>query len=124
MSNVNFYYCKKCGNMVAKIKDGGGTLTCCDEPMIKLDANTTDAVQEKHVPDYKVEDGKIKVTIGSILHPSLPEHYIEWIALVTDDGIQLTYLQPGMEPKVEFAQVEHGTIYEYCNLHGLWKTDF
>lgn len=124
MSNVNFYRCETCGNFVASIKNGGGTLTCCGKPMTKLEANTTDAVQEKHVPDIKFEDGRIKVTIGSILHPSQPEHYIEWIALVTDDKVQLTYLKPGAEPKAEFEAVEHGEVYEYCNLHGLWKVEF
>jgi superoxide reductase len=124
MSKINFYRCDACGNMVAQIKNGGGTLTCCEEVMTELKANTTDASQEKHVPDVKIEAGKITVTIGSVLHPSLPEHYIEWIALVTDDKVQLTYLQPGMEPRAEFEEVEHGTVYEYCNLHGLWKKDF
>ncbi|MBH1941733.1 desulfoferrodoxin [Mobilitalea sibirica] len=124
MSKVNFYRCEICGNMVAKIKNGGGTLVCCDQPMTKLDANTTDAAQEKHVPVVVKEDGKIKATVGSVLHPSQPEHYIEWIALVTDDKVLLNYLEPGMEPKAEFEEVASGTVYEYCNLHGLWKAEF
>lgn len=124
MANVEFYRCEKCGNMVAKIKNGGGTLSCCGQAMTKLDANTTDAAQEKHVPDVVKEDGKVKVTVGSVLHPSLPEHYIEWIALVTDTRVQVAFLQPGKEPKAEFEEVEHGTVYEYCNLHGLWKVEF
>jgi len=124
MSNITFYRCEKCGNMVAMIKNGGGTLSCCGQPMTALKANTTDAAQEKHVPVVSREDGKLRVTVGSVLHPSLPEHYIEWIALVTDDKIELAYLQPGMEPKAEFAEVESGSVYEYCNIHGLWKADF
>jgi superoxide reductase len=124
MSNAIFYRCEKCGNMVAQIKDGGGTLTCCGQAMTALDANTTDASQEKHVPEVTKEDGKIKVSIGSVLHPSLPEHYIEWIALVTEDKIELVNLQPGMVPKAEFAEITSGTVYEYCNIHGLWKVEF
>lgn len=124
MADVNFFRCKHCGNMVALIKNGGGTLSCCGDEMTKLKANTSDGAKEKHVPDITKEDGKIKVTVGSVLHPSLPEHYIEWIALVTEDSIQLKYLEPGMEPKAEFEEVESGTVYEYCNLHGLWKAEF
>ena len=124
MADVNFFRCKHCGNMVALIKNGGGTLSCCGDEMTKLEANTSDGAQEKHVPVVIKEDGKIKVTVGSVLHPSLPEHYIEWIALVTGDSVQLKYLEPGMEPKAEFDEVESGTVYEYCNLHGLWKADF
>lgn len=124
MANVNIYRCDECGNIVFQIKNGGGTLTCCGKPMTLLEANTTDASLEKHVPAIVIEDGKIKVTVGSVLHPSLEEHHIEWIALVTEDKVQLTYLKPGMEPKAEFAEVDHGTVYEYCNLHGLWKKEF
>jgi Desulfoferrodoxin len=54
----------------------------------------------------------------------LPEHHIEWIALVSGDKAELKFLKPGEEPKAEFAEVESGTVYEYCNLHGLWKAEF
>lgn len=124
MSNVLFYRCEKCGNMIAKIKDGGGPLSCCGQEMKALKANTEDAAQEKHVPDVERVDGKIKATVGSVIHPSIPEHYIEWIALVTDDKAWVTKLEPGMVPTAEFPEVESGSVYEYCNLHGLWKADF
>lgn len=124
MSDVNFYRCEVCGNMVAEVKNGGGTLVCCGKTMTKLAPNTTDASQEKHVPVVTKENGKIKVTVGSVLHPSLQEHYIEWIALATEDQVQITYLKPGMEPVAEFPEVPSGTVYEYCNLHGLWKAEF
>nr|WP_243112814.1 desulfoferrodoxin family protein [Caproiciproducens sp. NJN-50] len=110
--------------MVVKIKNGGGTLVCCGQNMTKLTANSTDAAQEKHVPVVTRENGKIKVAVGSTLHPMLPEHHIEWIALVSGDRVELKYLQPGMQPVAEFKNAESGTVYEYCNLHGLWKADF
>lgn len=118
---VEFYRCELCGNMVALIKKGGGTLVCCGQNMTKLEANSTDAATEKHVPVVSREGGKIKVTVGSAPHPMLPEHHIEWIALVTDDEVELKYLKPGEEPQAEFAEVPSGTVYAYCNLHGLWK---
>lgn len=123
MANVVFYRCEICGNMVALIKNGGGTLVCCGQDMKKLEANSTDAATEKHVPVVERADGKIKVTVGSTIHPMLEAHYIEWIALDTGDRLQIAYLKPGMEPKAEFADVASGTVYEYCNLHGLWKTE-
>ena len=124
MSNIVFYRCEICGNIVILIKNGGGTLTCCGQAMTKLLPNTTDGAKEKHVPVITKENGKIKVAIGSILHPMLPEHHIEWIALDTGDKTEIVYLKPGMEPKAEFADISSGTVYEYCNLHGLWKADF
>ena len=48
MSIVDFYRCERCGNIVALIKKGGGTLTCCGQAMTKLEANSTDAAKEKH----------------------------------------------------------------------------
>ena len=124
MAAIEFYRCEKCGNIVALIQKGGGTLTCCGQPMTRLEANSTDAAQEKHVPAVTKEGGKIKVAIGSTLHPMLPEHHIEWIALVSGDTVEFRFLKPGEEPKAEFNEVESGTVYEYCNLHGLWKADF
>lgn len=124
MEKVEFYRCERCGNIVALIKKGGGTLNCCGQDMTKLEANTTDAAQEKHVPVVTREGGKLKVSVGSTLHPMLPEHHIEWIALVADGRVEFKYLNPGEEPKAEFDLAKSGSVYEYCNLHGLWKTDF
>lgn len=124
MADVEFYRCELCGNMVALIKKGGGTLVCCGQDMTKLVANSTDAATEKHVPVIAKEGGKIKVAVGSAPHPMLPEHHIEWIALVTGDQVKLKYLKPGDEPKAEFTEVPSGTVYAYCNLHGLWKAEF
>lgn len=123
MGNVVFYKCEECGNMVALIKNGGGTLVCCGQDMKKLEANTTDAATEKHVPVVVREDGKLKVTVGSVMHPMVDAHYIEWIALDTGDRLQMAYLKPGMEPIAVFPDAAAGTVYEYCNLHGLWKTE-
>ena len=67
---------------------------------------------------------KVTVSVGSVTHPMLPEHYIEWVVLVTDKGIQKKQFKPGDEPKAEFALLEGEkvvTAYEFCNLHKLWK---
>lgn len=124
MSDFEFYRCERCGNVVALLKKGGGTLTCCGQAMTKLEANSTDAAQEKHVPVVVREGGKVKVSVGSVPHPMLPEHHIEWIALVSGDKVEFRFLKPGEEAKAEFDEVASGTVYEYCNLHGLWKADF
>ena len=104
MSAVEFYRCEVCGNLVALLNKGGGTLVCCDEEMTRLNANSVDASKEKHVPDVTKEDGKIKVAVGSTLHPMIPEHYIQWIALVTATEGNQPYLKPGEEPRAEFSE--------------------
>ncbi len=124
MANTLFYRCEKCSNTMLMLKNGGGTPSCCGSTMTELKPNTTDGAKEKHVPFIIEENGKIHVAVGSTLHPSLPEHYIEWIALITGEKAEIVYLKPGMEPKAEFEGASSGAVYEYCNLHGLWKADF
>ena len=92
--------------------------------MIEMIPGTTDAAVEKHVPVVNVEGNKVSVSVGSVTHPMLPEHYIEWVVLVTDKGIQKKQFKPGDEQKAEFALLEGEkvvTAYEFCNLHKLWK---
>ena len=121
-----FYRCDHCGIIVGVVEEGGGTLICCGEPMRALEANTTDAAQEKHVPVVEVNGSLVTVTVGSVAHPMLEEHHIAWIALETDQGMQRKVLAPTGEPKAVFALtegVQPVAAYEYCNLHGLWRKE-
>lgn len=122
--DIKFFRCKHCGNIITFIKESGAPVICCGEAMTELEANSTDAATEKHVPAINKKDDKIQVTVGSVLHPMLSEHYIEWIACVSENKVEFRYLEPGTEPTAEFYDVISGTIYEYCNIHGLWKADF
>ncbi len=122
-NEVSFFRCKHCGNMVALIKAGGGTLVCCGEQMELLVPNTVDAAVEKHVPVSVRNNGSISVEVGSVAHPMVDVHYIEWIAVVGDEGIEIIYLHPGDDPKATFSDKKNAEVYEYCNIHGLWKAD-
>jgi superoxide reductase len=120
-----FYLCEICGNLAGMVVSSGVVPVCCGQPMTELVANTVEASYEKHLPAVAVEGNIVTVQVGSTLHPMVPEHYIEWIVLQTEQGVQRRSLQPGQIPKVEFALVEGDrpvAAYEYCNLHGLWKT--
>ena len=92
-----------------------------------LTPNTTDAAGEKHVPVISFPSAdEVKVEVGSIEHPSLDAHYIEFIVLVTEGGMQMKWLKPGEKPAATFKLVEGEkpvAAFEYCNLHGLWKAD-
>lgn len=124
MEEFDFYRCERCGNVVALLHRGGGTLTCCGAAMSKLVAKTGDVGMEKHVPVVKHENDKLVAVCGSVPHPMTAAHYIEWLALVSDGKVQFVYLPHEGEAKAEFADVAHGTVYAYCNIHGLWKADF
>ena len=122
-SPVSFYRCEICGNMVGLMKKGGGQLVCCGKPMTELKANTTEASTEKHIPVAARKDGKIFVEVGSVLHPMTQEHYIEWIAIVSENGTERISLSSSDEPKAVFCDKENAEVYAYCNLHGLWKSE-
>ena len=90
----------------------------------ELVANTVDAAQEKHVPVITLSGDTVTVKVGSVEHPSLDAHYIEWIILETSGGMQMKWLKPGMKPEATFRTEEKVVAaYEYCNLHGLWKAE-
>jgi len=120
---MGFYKCEICGNIVGLIKNGGGQLVCCGKNMNIIKANSTDASLEKHVPVLAKENERVVVKVGSTLHPMINEHYIEWIAVSNNDGIEIVFLSPMDEPKAEFCDKEYNEVYAYCNLHGLWKKD-
>lgn len=118
--------CMTCGNIVTVLNEGGGTITCCGSNMTELVPNTSDGAGEKHVPVVTVDGSKVSVAVGSVEHPMLDAHYIQWVALETDKGVQIKKLKPGEKPFAEFVLAEGEkavAAYEYCNLHGLWKTD-
>lgn len=126
MTMRKFFICKHCGNIVAKIHDGGGELVCCGELMQELVPNTVDAAQEKHVPVICVDGNVACVKVGSTAHPMLDAHHIQWVSLVTTEGCHSKQLAAGAEPKAEFALLPHEKplcAYEYCNLHGLWLAE-
>ncbi len=89
-----------------------------------LTPNTTDGAYEKHVPVIEQHGDHVTIKVGSIPHPMIPEHYIQWIILETATGFQKKDLTPNDKPEADFAVTEPIlAAYEYCNLHGLWKAE-
>ena len=89
-----------------------------------LTPNTTDAAGEKHVPVIEAAGDTVTIKVGSVEHPSLDAHYIEFIVLVTEGGMQMKWLKPGMKPEAVFKVTDRPVAaYEYCNLHGLWMAE-
>jgi superoxide reductase len=119
---LEVYKCEVCGNIVEVLHGGAGTLVCCGQDMVLLKANTTDAAQEKHVPVVEKTADGFKVKIGSVPHPMVAEHYIEWIEVIADGTAYRKFLNPGDAPEADFKiDATEITAREYCNVHGLWK---
>ena len=80
MTKLNqVYKCEMCGNIIEVLHTGAGELVCCNQSMKLLEENTTDAATEKHVPVIEKSGDTVTVKVGSIDHPMLDEHYIEFI---------------------------------------------
>ena len=125
MGEKKFYICEHCGNIIDIVHDAGVPMMCCGQKMTRLEPGTVEASREKHIPVVIVDGNMVKVEVGSVIHPMLPEHSILWIYLQTDQGGQLKYLEVGDEPVARFALTDEKPIaaYAYCNIHGLWKTE-
>ncbi len=124
LMSLKILRCNECGKVAVILNDSECPTKCCGEAMTVLEANTVDASQEKHVPVVVREGNKITVSVGSVEHPMIPEHYIEFIVLETKAGFRVAYLYPGDTPSADFyAEEPVIAVYAYCNLHGLWKTE-
>lgn len=121
---TKFYKCSVCGNVIVKMVDSGVPVVCCGKKMEELVANTVDASQEKHVPVVTtLEDGRLRIEVGSVHHPMMPEHYIAFIYVETDKGGIRIDLKDEPVAEVCTCGAKPLAVYEYCNLHGLWKTE-
>lgn len=117
MLPVRFYKNSRTGEVILSLEGEN------DPELSLLTANTTDAAKEKHVPEVSVDKNQVHVQVGSIAHPMLENHYITMITLITDRKAIRKNLRPGEEPKADFTLIEGEkpvSVYEYCNLHGLW----
>ena len=124
MKRGDLYRCKKCSNMLQVVREGGRDLLCCGEKMIMLNELDKDGAQEKHLPLIEVEGDRLKVSIGSTLHPMQEEHHIEWVELVAGDNYCRKYFTVGEEARRYFTRPKGKfTVRAFCNLHGLWKKE-
>jgi superoxide reductase len=125
--NKQIYRCNLCGNMVEVLHIGTGKLVCCGRKMQRLEEKLSDIGPEKHIPLVEKVDNGVKVLVGSIPHPMEENHCIEWLELITDNGVYRKVFRPGDKPEAEFklkeGDVSHIRAREYCSVHGLWKSD-
>lgn len=107
--------------------DGDVEIAINGQPAAELVAGSTDAATEKHVPAVTKEGDELKVQVGEVAHPMLDNHWITNIWVEYPDGtVDKKTLKPGQEPTAVFDVKDVNgkvTVYEYCNLHGLWKKE-
>lgn len=121
---VRFFICNHCGNIIAMVRDCGVPVQCCGENMQEIIPGTSEGAKEKHIPVYDVKGEKVKVSVGETEHPMTPEHYIDWVCIETEEGVQFKNLNPSMSPHVSFSLSEGDklkAVYAFCNQHSLWQ---
>ncbi len=123
---MRYYICKHCGNIIEFAKASGVPVMCCGQKMEELVPGTSDGAVEKHVPVITIEGNNVMVAVGSVEHPMVENHYIEWIVLETKKGSQKVNLSYTEAPKANFLLTDGDAVvaaYAYCNLHSLWKSN-
>lgn len=122
---MKIYKCDDCGAVFELVVEPTkGAI----EGLREVKAGEVDGALEKHVPVVEQDGHKLIVKVGSVAHPMTAEHYINAIWVEFEDGSYAKKaLTPDMAPEAHFCVKNKSgkvTVYEYCNLHGLWKTEF
>lgn len=121
---IKFYRCKVCGKVLVIVNDTSVPTVCCGEIMEELEPLTKEEAFEKHMPVIHQDGNIVTVKVGDQPHPMTEDHYIQWIILTTDKGIQKRFLCPNDSPQAEFILNGEESIigaYAFCNIHRLWK---
>ena len=103
MQKVSFLVCDEDKAIVELISEHKENISCNGKPMHELVPNSTNAAQEKHVPQVAVNGNTVKVDVGSVRHPMEEGHSIKWVCIHTNQGVQRKCLKEHTEPVVEFA---------------------
>ena len=117
-SNVKrmvFYVCPVCGNIIQSM--GIGAYSCCGVHLPVLEA---EAAEGEHAIHAELSDGDYYVTLD---HPMEKSHYISFICHVTADRAEFIKLYPEQNAAVRIQKRMRGTLYAFCNRHGLFQID-
>ena len=80
--------------------------------------STSNGGDSNHALNIEVVEDEYFVTIN---HPMTKEHYISFIAAISDQGIQLTKLYPEGPAQARFKIAGVRKLFAYCNRHGLFE---
>ena len=112
MLRSKFYVCPVCGNIIHSV---GESLVQCN--------GVTLVPEEPAKPDethnIKVERIEDEYYV-SVEHEMTKNHYISFIAAVSDDGIQLKKIYPESAAEARFRINGVRKFYCYCNRDGLF----
>ncbi|MGN0141122.1 MAG: helix-turn-helix domain-containing protein [Roseburia sp.] len=107
------YVCPVCGNVIHST--GEAVISCCGILLPPLEAEEPDS---EHLLEIEPVEDEWYVTTR---HPMTKEHYISFLAAVSDNGFQLVKLYPEGNAEARFKITRTKMLYCYCNRHGLYQ---
>lgn len=113
MARTNFYVCPVCGNAIHSI--GKALVSCCGITLPALEAEDAD---DEHLLTIEIVEDESFLTIH---HPMTKVHYISFAAFVATERVQMVKFYPEGNAETRMQLRGHGTVYWYCNQHGLFK---
>lgn len=113
MLRTKFHVCPICGNILHST--GNALISCCGITLPALETEEPDG--EHAITVESVEDEHFL----TVHHPMTKAHYISFIAFVTSDRIQMVKLYPEGNAETRLQLRGFGSVYYYCNRHGLFK---
>ncbi len=113
MLRGRFYVCPVCGNVIRAA--GEAVVSCCGVTLPALEAEEAEG---EHAIKTEIAEDEYYVTMD---HPMTKDHYISFLAAVSDQGEQLVKLYPqgACEARFKINRVKY--LYAYCNRHGLFR---
>ncbi len=113
MAKGKFYVCPVCGNVVRTI--GEAVISCCGITLLPAEAEPEDP---EHFIHSEISEDEYYVTVD---HPMTKEHYISFLAAVSDNGVQFVKLYPEGNAEARFKISRVRKLFAYCNRHGLFQ---
>ena len=112
MLRGKFYVCPVCGNVIHAT--GESVVSCCG---ITLPPLEPEASEGEHTITVETVEDEYYVTVD---HEMTKDHYISFLAAVSDQGIQIVKLYPEGNCETRFRKYCIRKMYAYCNRHGLF----
>lgn len=113
ITRVNFYVCPVCGNLIQSV--GKAMISCCGITLPPCEPENADS---EHIIDTEIVEDEYYVTLR---HSMTKNHFISFLAAVSDNGVQFVKLYPESNAEARFKINRVKKLYAYCNRHGLFQ---
>ena len=115
MKKLKFYVCSECGNIITATSEAA--VTCCGNKLAPLEP-----VKAEGADMLSTEDLGGEWFISSD-HEMKKEHYISFVAYVTDSSAMVFKQYPEWNLQVTLPFYKSGRLVWYCTQHGLFYQD-